>query len=163
MIYHMNDYSKTSTTALTYRIITKGLAAIVLFILVSILIFMIYSLGIVTEFPWHLVLILAAVPAAWLMLTAWLDWSNMGYTFDDKSLILKEGTFSLQTQTIPFYKISNASFNQTFFQRFFNVGDVIIDQEDSQSDLKGVDRATAEIIIQAVSEHSNIQTVQAAR
>jgi uncharacterized protein len=159
----MNEYHRANSSALVYRIVTKGLVAISIFLFLLLIVVMVYLTGKAGNFPWVVVGIFMTLPLVWVVLTSWLDWSNLGYTFDDKSLTFKEGIFSLETQTIPFYKISNASFTQTLMQRFFNVGDVLIDQEDSQSDLRGIDRATAEIIIQAVSQHSNIQTVQAAR
>lgn len=157
---YMSEYSRAHISALFYRFVTRGLVSTLLFLVFALIVAIVYTSGKLDSFPWIAVLIIMGLPLAWKLLTSWLEYMNLGYSFDDKSLKFREGIFSLHNQTIPFYKISNASFTQSFFQRVFNVGDVIIDQEDSQSDLKAVDRATAEKIIQSVSQNSNIQTIQ---
>ena len=160
----MNTFTKASSASLTYRIVSHILFA-PLWLLLGITVFgsillIIAAVTQATNFPWMWLLLIVVGLVAWTIFTAWLEYTNLGFAFDEKGLQFKEGTFSLHTQTIPYSKISNASFTQSFFQRMFDVGNVVIDQEDSQSIFDHLDRTSAESILQAVSDHSNVQTVK---
>lgn len=160
----MNSFSKASSSALTYRIVSHVLFSPLWFLLyltvIGSILLIVATITQSNQFPWMWLVLLLLLQVVWTIFTAWLEYNNLGYAFDEKGLQFKEGTFSLHTQTIPYSKISNASFTQSFFQRMFNVGNVVIDQEDSQSIFDHLDRTSAESILQAVTEHSNVQTVK---
>lgn len=160
----MIQFAKASSASLTYRLISHILFSPLWFLLyftvIGSILLIIMVLTESTQFPWMWLVLLLILQIIWTIFTAWLEYNNLGFAFDEKGLQFKEGTFSLHTQTIPYSKISNASFTQSFFQRMFNVGNVVIDQEDSQSIFDHLDRTSAESILQAVSEHSNVQPVK---
>lgn len=92
-------------------------------------------------------------------IAATVAYSNLTYLIEENSLFLKEGVFTVDTETIPFQKIRNASFTQKFLQRIYHVGDIIIDQDPEQYVWKSIDEKTARLILDAVAAKSNIQPI----
>lgn len=89
-----------------------------------------------------------------------LEYANSGFMIDENSVSLKQGMFSLERVAVPFPKITNTSFKQSFFQRLFSVGDLEIDQEDATVSLDSIDNKSAEEIMGSIKEKSHIQTVK---
>jgi membrane protein YdbS with pleckstrin-like domain len=90
---------------------------------------------------------------------AYIEFTNLKYLIEEHALFLKEGVFEVDTETIPFQKIRNAAFYQTFLQRLYKVGDLVIDQDPETYTWSGIDTDTARIIMDAVSDKSNIQPI----
>lgn len=103
--------------------------------------------------------IVFVIQIIWGTLTSLLEYKNLQYSLTSHSVNFHTGVFSLNTLSVPYSKITNANFNQSFFQRFFSVGDVTIDQEDSESTIKAIDQPTARKIMNEISSKSNIQPI----
>ncbi len=94
-----------------------------------------------------------------IFLISSLEYSNLIYLLEQNSLSLKKGVFSVETETIPFQKIKNASFDQSFAQRLFGVGNILIDQDTEKFIWSSIDKESADVIMEAVADKSNIQPI----
>lgn len=94
-----------------------------------------------------------------ILLPTYLEFTNLQYVIEQNSISLKKGVFSVETETIPFQKIKNSSFDQTFVQRLFSVGNIIIDQDDEKFIWESIDKQSASVIMEAVAAKSNIQPI----
>ncbi len=108
-----------------------------------------------TAFATLVFLILAALA---LLITI-IQYANWGYHIDEHSLFLRRGLLSSETETIPFYKVINTSFDQSVIQRMFGVGQLRVDQEDDSSTWSDIDKGTASSVIEMVSTKGNIQPI----
>lgn len=154
----MENYSKVQTSARTYRLVKAIFLIIFVCPVVAALVgFFLASNS--TE------VMLIGFFGTWFLLTVLLimwpmkEYNHLGFNLQSNALALKKGFLSLQKVTIPFSRITNASFTQSPFQRIFGVGDVIIDQEDSGFVLDGIDKVSADKILKEVSSKSNIQPI----
>ncbi|MGH7245809.1 MAG: PH domain-containing protein, partial [Candidatus Levyibacteriota bacterium] len=161
----MQNTKKISTHAFAYRFFIEEALGFFLFVIITITFGfgMTYVKGLpfIALIPTVLFL-LFLVQLVVIFLLAWVAYSNVQYAIVQNSLTLTKGLFSIQTETIPFQKIKNASFQQSLLQRFFSVGNIIIDQETEKFIWESVDTKTATIIMTAVSERSNVQPIAVA-
>jgi uncharacterized membrane protein YdbT with pleckstrin-like domain len=158
----MKDFQSVKKSSLYVRFVPQiavmFLNTIILAaVLVGLLIYFKYTdfLAIALTIEFVLFIIISLV----IYVSARLEYSNLQYLIEEDALFLKEGVLKVDTETIPFQKIRNASFLQSFTQRIFNVGDLVIDQEPESYTWGGVDLETARIILDAVAEKSNIQPI----
>ncbi len=158
----MHDFQSIKLASLHYRILPRivlvlGIATIVIIVSSVSLIFLQLShflpISLVLEVLFFAVLIVITY------LSAYLEYSNLKYLIEEDALFLKEGVLRVDTETIPFQKIRNASFLQNVMQRVFKVGDLVIDQDPESYTWEGIDTETARIILDAVAEKSNIQPI----
>ena len=159
----MKTYSKVGLRAVIYRVIRDLPFGIVSIFLVSSLIagaLFIFEVG---EYAGVIFVGLLLVQFIIFSLALLLEYFNLAYVIEDNSISFREGVFSVKTITIPYAKITNVSFSQSLFQRLFGVGNIFIDQEDSEYSWKGVDTETAHKIIEEISKKSNIQPIAAQR
>src|SRR3989344_2349816 len=110
------DFIKADQSSLLYRIISHLLFAplwfVVVFIVIGTISAILYFSEAISSFPWLIFLIVGIVLVAWTSLTAYLSYINLGYFIEENGLKFREGIFALHTQTIPYSKITNASFKQ---------------------------------------------------
>lgn len=158
----MNNFSHVGKGALSYRLLPRILGAIFFTFIVAALVI---SALIFLHQTTYLTLVSMVIAIAFVVIilfvyiVAYLEYSNLQYLIEQNSLYLKEGVLSVDTETIPFQKIRNASFTQNFLQRLYGVGNVIIDQDPETYTWESIDQKTAQTILEAVSERSNIQPI----
>lgn len=158
----MEKFEKFHNKIYTYRLITRALGALLVSGMATLFIGGFISLVMQTFMPFLVVfLIIYSIQTFWNITVVILESKNFGYVVHENSLGFRQGSFSVFKETIPFARITNASFNQSLIQRFFGVGDLDIDQEDSASGMPGIDRETANKILQVVSQKSNVQPIKA--
>ena len=161
----MEGYIKIDQKAFVYRFAKKFLAALIYALVAALFFGMILSAA-TNNSGWYLYIFLITILLFSLiegLLIFALEANNIGYRIESNALAFRQGIFSVSKITIPFAKITNTSFDQSFFQRLFSVGDVKIDQEDSDYAWKGIDTTTANNILKTVSSKSNIQPIQSSK
>ena len=104
-------------------------------------------------------LIFFVISSLAIYVAARLEYGNLKYLIEEDALFLKEGVLRVDTETIPFQKIRNASFLQSLLQRMFKVGDLVIEQDPESYTWEGIDLKTARTILDAVAQKSNIQPI----
>ena len=148
----MEEFQKTNQAAFNYRLIKNLLAGLVLSLFVSLF-------AVMAQTNVLIIIVCFLLPLIAGYIFASVEYQNLGYKIEANSIGFRQGIFSLKTLTFPFIKITNASFNQSFIQRLFSVGDIVVDQEDAENKLKGIDKETADKIIQEIASKSNIQPI----
>jgi uncharacterized membrane protein YdbT with pleckstrin-like domain len=88
-----------------------------------------------------------------------MQYKNLKYMIEQNSISFQRGVFGVERETIPFEKIKNSTFDQTFIQRMFGVGDITIDQDDESYVWESVDSQTAMFIQNAVSAKGDVQPI----
>lgn len=158
----MGNFSHVGKGSLSYRLLPRILGAIFFTLIIAALVI---STLIFLHQTMYLTLVSMVIAGVFVVILlfiyiiAYLEYSNLQYLIEQNSLYLKEGVLSVDTETIPFQKIRNASFTQTFLQRLYGVGNVIIDQDPETYTWESIDQKTAQTILEAVSERSNIQPI----
>ncbi len=158
----MNNFIGVGSASLSYRLLPRILVLLFFSILLFAVSFISFSF---LKVPNYLLISFAisigffALFGLIVYLTAYLEYSNLKYLIEDNAILLKQGVFNVDTETIPYQKIRNASFTQNFIQRLYGVGNVIIDQDPETYIWESIDNKTAQTIIEAVSNKSNIQPI----
>lgn len=158
----MGNFSHVGNSALAYRLLPRLIAALfIAVLLVFVLSSTISFLHIANSFGISLVIggLLFIISFAFVYISAKLEYSNLQYLIEENSLYLKQGFFSVDTETIPFQKIRNAQFTQSILQRLYGVGNIIIDQDPETYIWISIDQKTAQTILEAISQRSNIQPI----
>lgn len=161
----MRDFTGVGKQALSYRLLPRVIGIFFMSLLLGGISFT--SLGFLKVPNFTLISVLIGlgffiILSLIVYLLAYLEYSNLKYLVEENSLLLKEGVFNVDQETIPFQKIRNASFKQNIIQRLYGVGDIIIDQDPETYIWEAIDNHSAQIIIEAVSEKSNIQPIAVA-
>src|ERR1700722_2424823 len=94
-----------------------------------------------------------------LYLISLLEYKNLRYNIGQNAISFQRGSFGVERETIPFEKVKNSTFDQTFIQRFFSVGDITIDQDDEKYIWEDIDSHTATLISNAVSAKGDVQAI----
>jgi len=94
-----------------------------------------------------------------LYLISLLEYKNLRYNIGQNAISFQRGSFGVERETIPFEKVKNSTFDQTFIQRFFSVGDITIDQDDEKYIWEDIDSHTATLISNAVSAKGDVQPI----
>jgi len=158
----MKDFKSVNRSSLYSRFVPQ---IIVLFLIAIFLAALLISLFIYFKIAGFLAIALTVEFLLFIIIglvtyiSARLEYGNLQYLIEEDALFLKEGVLKVDTETIPFQKIRNASFLQSFTQRMFDVGDLVIDQDPESYTWGGIDLKTARIILDAVAEKSNIQPI----
>lgn len=147
----IESYIKVSQNALIYRFAKNAVIAIILGFTFGGF-FMLGGMKSVALAVLVVVIIFFLIQ----LIPSFLEYNNLGYQLESNSVNFRKGLLSIQNTTIPFARITNASFNQSFFQRLFSVGDLVIDQEDAGYTWKGIDSVNADKINHAISSKSNL-------
>ncbi len=158
----MENFQSVGRQSLYYRLLPRILAASLLALMIIVVLSMAASfLHLGAYILWIMLIgfVFLAIVAVVTYITAYLEFSNLKYLIEDHALFLKEGVFEVDTETIPFQKIRNASFYQSLVQRLYKVGDIVIDQDPETYTWVGIDVQTAQTIMDAVSARSNIQPI----
>jgi uncharacterized membrane protein YdbT with pleckstrin-like domain len=149
----VKDYAKAGTQALVYRLFKALVLLLAIFFL-----FLFFSLALTQSIVLSILIAVSlSVPAVFL--PTYLEYIHLGYKLDSNSVNLRKGMFSVSTTSIPFAKITNVTLDQSFIQRLFSVGNITIDQEDSENYWGEVDLETANKILKTIASKSNIQPV----
>jgi uncharacterized membrane protein YdbT with pleckstrin-like domain len=158
----MNDFQAIKRAALYYRFLPRLIVVLFVGIVVAIILASLLSFlklfGFLT-IALTLELVILIVLGLAIYVSARLEYSNLKYLIEEDALFLKEGVLKVDTETIPFQKIRNASFLQSLLQRIFGVGDLVIDQDPESYAWEGIDAETARAILDAVAQKSNIQPI----
>jgi len=99
------------------------------------------------------------VQFAFIYLVSHMQYKNLKYMIEQNSITFQRGAFGVERETIPFEKVKNATFDQTFIQRLFSVGDITIDQDDEKYIWENVDAQTATLVSNAVSAKGDVQPI----
>src|SRR5438270_181972 len=115
----MGDFNKVGSRSFLYRLITRvSLAALVSLVIGGGLALLNYYLGFLNLFrsvfitPTYVAGITIACLALLSLVSfiiSWIEYKNLGYKIEENSLYLREGFFSIDMETIPFFKIINIS------------------------------------------------------
>jgi len=148
----MENFLKIGKTALYFRLFKWFFVALLLSIFLAF--FVVLAMGNI-----FVSIIAFMLPLLVAFLLSFVEYGNLGYKIEANSIAFRKGIFSLRTLTIPFVRITNVSFHQSLFQRLLSVGNILIDQEDSESKWADFDKLTAKKIIKEISIKSNIQPI----
>jgi uncharacterized membrane protein YdbT with pleckstrin-like domain len=88
-----------------------------------------------------------------------MQYKNLRYNIGQNAISFQRGVFGVERETIPFEKVKNSTFDQTFIQRFFSVGDITIEQDDEEYIWENIDSNTATLISNAVSAKGDVQPI----
>lgn len=152
----MENCSKIESNAFIYRFTKAVINSIFISLILATVIGVISSAVSAFIYTVLITFIIQVVFKAGLII---LESQNLGYKVEKNSVSFREGIFSISSITVPFIKITNVSFQQSLFQRLFSVGDLLIDQEDSNYTWDAVDKKSADIVIKEISSKSNIQPI----
>lgn len=152
----MKDFNKVSSKAVVYRLVKEGIVVFIFSLVFGGVagLFLIDYFGLV-------VLVSISIFMGIVFLRAYLEYLNWGYQLEANSLNFRKGMLSIKRVNIPYARITNATFHQSLFQRLFSVGDVIVDQEDSEFLWDGVDNVSADKVLSEISKKSNVQPIAA--
>ena len=148
--------------ALRYRVATKEFAGVLVALAAGAIAYiLLHFLKINTSTLYASLIFLGVLLLQFIFvyLISYLEYKNLKYLIEPNSISLQTGTFSIDTETIPFEKIKNSSYTQSLIQRIFSVGDIIIDQDDEKFIWDSIDSNTANLIMEAVSAKSNVQPI----
>ncbi len=156
----MDDFQKVKINSLYYRLVKNFFQALGTSLVLAVVFGILPAIGAqsITLFFGILGTILLIVYVLGI-LKALLEYVNLKYKVEEQSLSFRSGLLSVSTTNIPYSKITNVSFDQSFLERIFSVGDVNIDEEDSGVGLAGVDSKIGDIILDAIAKKSNIQPI----
>lgn len=158
----MENKTGVAINALKYRIATKEFVGILVSLAISGISYIpLYFLKIQHSILYTVLIFVGVFLTQFILifLLSVLEYKNLKYKIEQNSISLQTGTFSIHTETIPFEKIKNSSFDQSLSQRFFSVGDIIIDQDDEKFIWDSIDSKTADLIMESVSTKSNVQPI----
>ncbi len=158
----MDNTKRVSFQAFKYRLFIKEFVGLFVTILVTILVgVIVYFLKLSNAYVYPLLTFvgLFVLQTLFVIIPTSFEFMNLRYSIEQNSISLKKGVFSVETETIPFQKIKNSSFDQSFIQRLFSVGNIIIDQDDEKFTWEGIDKQTASTIMEAVAAKSNVQPI----
>lgn len=60
-----------------------------------------------------------------------LPWTFTVYQLDEEKLYIKRGFFTVTRDEVRLYRIKDVSLKQTFFQRVFGIGSIVISSSDA--------------------------------
>lgn len=168
----MEKYTKAKNSALIYRLYDRGWHAFVYTLLLAIPIFFIVliitgaNFGLTINWLFKVSLIVLILQLIYAFLGAYLEYHNLGYIITDQGIKSREGILSINHSTIPFSKVTNADFSQSFIQRLFGVGDLLVGIQDENREkdepaegLYSIDSENGHKILTAISNKSNIQPI----
>ncbi|NMC35841.1 PH domain-containing protein [Candidatus Beckwithbacteria bacterium] len=149
-----------NSKALLYRIINKLIIGIIIGLILGFFALVVFSADKLNAIGIVISLLFLFGPIVLMYVLAKLEYKNLTYALDASALNLKKGVFSTFSTTIPFSKITNIDFNQTFLQKIFGVGNIVIDQEDAQTVWSGIDSESSQRIMKTIGEKSNVQQMK---
>jgi membrane protein YdbS with pleckstrin-like domain len=88
-----------------------------------------------------------------------MQYKNLKYFIGENAITFQCGTFGVYREIIPLEKIRNSTFNQSFIQRLFSVGSIMIDQSDEKYIWESIDATTANLISNIISARSDVQPI----
>lgn len=152
----MQEFTKVSSKAVLYRLVKEGSVVLVFSIILGVIVgvFLADYFGLV-------ILVIVSMLMGIVFLRAYLEYLNWGYQLETNSLNFRKGMLAIKRVNIPYARITNATFHQSLFQRLFSVGDLVVDQEDSEFVWDGVDNISADKVLSEVSKKSNVQPIAA--
>lgn len=103
--------------------------------------------------------ILLVIQFVILYFVSLMQYKNLRYSIGQNAISFQRGVFGIERETIPFEKIKNSTFDQTFLQRIFSVGDITIDQDEENYTWEDIDSHTATLISDAVSAKGDVQPI----
>lgn len=165
----MGEFNRVGSRTFVYWLVTRILVALFVAALIGVGLYLLSFTAGVSSLPVALsvtaasavalaTLIFLILAAATLLITV-IQYGNWGYHIDEHALFLRRGLLAVDTETIPFFKVVNTSFDQSAWQRIFGVGNLIIEQDDDESVWSSIDKSTASQVIEMVSTKGNIQPI----
>jgi len=158
----MENTTPVGKEALKYRIaINEGIGVIITFAATALVAIALYVIKLNYAILIDVVVFLCIflLQLIVLYLISLLEYKNLRYNIGQNAISFQRGTFGVERETIPFEKVKNSTFDQTFIQRFFSVGDITIDQDDEKYIWEDIDSHTATLISDAVSAKGDVQPI----
>lgn len=159
----MDEFKKVKVNSLYYRLARAFFGALGITTVLSILFGALPAIG---AKSWNIFFVIYGViftlAFLWGAIKSLLEYLHLKYKIADQSVSFRSGMLSVNTATIPFAKITNASFFQSLLARLFSVGNINIDQEDSSYSFIGVDRQIGDEVLDVIAKKSNIQPMVSA-
>lgn len=161
----MENATNINKKALQYRIaVNEGLGITITFAataLVTITLYLIkFKNAALIDTATFIVILIVQFTILYLL--SFLQYKNLKYTIGQNALSFQRGTFSIERETIPFEKVKSSSFDQTFIQRLFSVGDITIEQDGETYVWDDIDSVTANLIANAISAKGDVQPITVA-
>ena len=158
----MENAKQVGRQALHYRIATNEIVGIIstlaLTAIIAIILFLIkLKNGVAIDVVVFMTIIVLLVVIIYFI--SLMQYKNLKYNLGQNAITFQRGSFSVESETIPFEKIKNSTFDQSLIQRIFSVGDITIDQEDEKYIWEDIDTATATLISNAVSAKGDVQPI----
>lgn len=161
----MENASNVGKQALKYRLVINEGIGFIISIAVTVLIAIALSflkvkgaIGIdVLTF-----LVIFVLQLVVLYFTSLLQYRALKYIIGQNAISFQRGAFGVERENIPFEKIKNSTFEQSFIQRLFSVGDITVDQDDEKYIWEDIDSNTATLISNAVSAKGDVQPITVA-
>ncbi len=165
----MGDFSRVGSRTFIYWLVTRVTVAFVVAVLLGVALYLLSYTAKLSSFPvafsldpttlTAFAMLIFLILAALTLVITIFQYGNWGYRTDEHALFLRRGLIALDTETIPFYKVVNTSFDQSAWQRLFGVGELQIDQDDASSTWSDIDKSTASAVMELVSTKGNIQPI----
>lgn len=158
----MENTTSVGEQALKYRIVINEILGVIITVaLTAVVAILLYFIKlkdalIIDVSTFFVVFVLQLIA---LYLLSLLQYKNLKYSIGQNAVSFQRGAFGVERETIPFEKIKNSTFDQTFIQRLFSVGDITIDQEDEKYIWENIDTETATLISNAVSAKGDVQPI----
>lgn len=93
------------------------------------------------------------------LIKSYVEFINLGYAINEHSFVFQKGFLTKTQTTIPFIRITNVAFTQNILHQIFQVGSLLIDQEDSHEVIPDIDKINSQKIIDLVSSKAPIQMI----
>jgi uncharacterized membrane protein YdbT with pleckstrin-like domain len=161
----MDNASRVTKQALHYRVaINEGIGLLITLAVTAVISILLYFLKFkaavgIDILSFFIIFILQFIS---LYFISFMQYKNLKYTIGQNAISFQRGSFGIEIETIPFEKIKNSTFDQSFIQRFFSVGDITIEQDNEKYIWEDIDSQTATLISNTVSAKGDVQPITVA-
>lgn len=156
----MDDFLKVEVNSLYYRFASSLWRAVISSTILNFVFGVWWAIG---AKSWIVFLViyglLFLVALLYGVIKSLLEYSHLKYKLADQSLSFRSGLLSVSTTTVPYSHITNVAYDQGILARLFSVGDINIDQEDSDFSFKGIGSSIADKILDVIAKKSNIRPI----
>lgn len=158
----MENQTNVGKQALRYRIVINEIVGVIISLALSVIIaillyFLKVKYGLLIDMAVFVIIFLIQFIVIYVF--SQMQYKNLRYVLGQNAITFQRGAFSTESETIPFEKIKNSTFDQSFIQRLFSVGDITIDQDDEKYTWENVDTQTATAISNTVSAKGDVQPI----
>lgn len=158
----MENSTPVSRNALQYRLaMNECMGVLIAFAVTALITVTLYFIKVKDAVFLDILIFLVLLIVQFILLyfVSWMQYKNLRYSIGQNAISFQRGVFGIERETIPFEKIKNSTFDQTFLQRLFSVGDITIDQDEENYTWEDIDSHTATLISDAVSAKGDVQPI----